>query len=266
VSATPKVRQIAIEKLTKLQVRAAECEATVETYTEIYARKGKEEVQMPPLQVFKVGDDLLIVDGNHRRTGAELAGRGFLPCVIVGSGTLEDAQGFAIRCNHDHGLRRTNEDKRKAVNIAIDLGWLDELGSNRAVAKDLGVSEKLVRIVLKERRPDKADTKAGADIRSSEADAASPPEPTEGAGADDATQDTTASTRAPTDLAKVQQIARLASKIVKDLRHQLAGIEKPGPALFPNAIALRDDLLEAAKVFEREARAAEFEAASKGVC
>ncbi len=59
----------------------------------------------------------------------------------VRAGTLTDAQLFSYGANQDHGLRRTNEDKRKAV---LGVLALKPDGSDRAIAKHVGVSDKTV--------------------------------------------------------------------------------------------------------------------------
>ena len=54
-----------------------------------------------------------------------------------------DAQDYALAANANHGLRRTNEDKRKAVHTALLMErWA--MRSNVAISEHVGVSDKLV--------------------------------------------------------------------------------------------------------------------------
>src|ERR1035437_2998022 len=67
----------------------------------------------------------------------ELASSAEHPDAEVRQGTRLDALKFSLSANHQHGLRRTNEDKRHAVEIALCEfpGWAD-----RAIAQVCGVS------------------------------------------------------------------------------------------------------------------------------
>jgi|GEM_PF-2396214 len=275
---TGKVQQIPIEKLTKLQVRAAECQATKEAYAELYARTGEEEVQMPPLKVFKVGNDLLVADGNHRLPAAKLAGRGFLPCVIVGSGTLKDAQGFAIKCNHDHGLRQTNADKRAAVRIAHELGWFDDGDSVREVARLLHLSHTFVNKQRKQyeaelRRqggnvstpdPDEPTEESADTDREPDSDtepAADEPQADE-PQADEPQVDETpsnSSTAQPSSLERASDLAEIthtAAQLLKVVEKAHAEVMRISDGAFPNLEELATHALKAARVMSEEAAAA----------
>lgn len=62
----------------------------------------------------------------------------------VRTGTLMDSKLFAFGANKGHGLRRTNDDKRKAVQgmLAEFADW-----SDRAIAKHVGVTHPFVAAV-----------------------------------------------------------------------------------------------------------------------
>jgi hypothetical protein len=64
----------------------------------------------------------------------------------VREGSKEDAQRHAVGANADHGARRTNEDKRRAVLLAFDL-WPD--ASDRQIAEYARVSAPTVGAVRK---------------------------------------------------------------------------------------------------------------------
>lgn len=111
---------------------------TVEEYSEAMA----DGASFPPVVVFFDGASYWLADGFHRYFGADQAG---LECIAadVRNGTQADAQLFSFGVNSDHGLRRSNADKRKAVTGAlqhpISCKW-----SDRQIAKHCGVSDRMV--------------------------------------------------------------------------------------------------------------------------
>jgi hypothetical protein len=111
------VRSYEIDKLildAGTQMREQIDEFLVEEYAEAY-RNG---VQMPPIDVFTDGDFVWVGDGFHRVHGAKRSGMTEIPGATH-NGTLEDAKWFACAANRAHGLRRTNADKRRAVEMAL---------------------------------------------------------------------------------------------------------------------------------------------------
>jgi hypothetical protein len=83
-----------------------------------------------------------LVDGFHRVAAAKQAGITELP-FIEKSGTYREALLFSLGVNSIHGLRRSNEDKRKAVfTLLNDEEWSQ--WSNRVIAKQCQVSASLV--------------------------------------------------------------------------------------------------------------------------
>ena len=101
-----------------------------------------------PLIVFTDGKSHWLADGFHRYEAAQMVSRGSVSCELK-KGSLEDAQDFALSANARHGLRRSNEDKRHAVEIALSMErWADK--SNRMIADACGVSEQLVRSIRKD--------------------------------------------------------------------------------------------------------------------
>ena len=109
--------QIIVDK--RLQARASMSKATVHDYT----HKLREGVKFPPIILFQVGADYYLVDGFHRVKSAQRANLTTIP-AIVHHGTLRDAILFSLSVNTDHGLSRTNADKRKVVlTLLNDPQW-----------------------------------------------------------------------------------------------------------------------------------------------
>ena len=114
---------------------------------EAYIESMKHGANFPPLEVFSDGtsDRYILADGFHRLQ-SHMSFRPNEPIqCCVHFGTLEDAQWFAITANKTHGLRRTNEDKRKAVKMALlHQKSRDEEMSDRTIAEVVGVSDRMV--------------------------------------------------------------------------------------------------------------------------
>lgn len=120
------------------QPRAALDPATVETYAEA-ARAGAE---FPPVIVFHDGTDHWLADGFHRVAAHEAAEFEEIAAEIR-PGTRRDAVLFACGANATHGLRRTSEDKRRAVLLLLgDAEWGQ--WSDREIARRANVGHPLV--------------------------------------------------------------------------------------------------------------------------
>lgn len=92
----------------------------------------------PPLTVFYDGADYWLADGFHRHEAAIRAGFTSI-AVDIRQGTLQDAQWYSYSVNQSHGLRRTNEDKRRAVEAALRHEYATKY-STREIAQHCGVS------------------------------------------------------------------------------------------------------------------------------
>lgn len=107
-----------------------------------YATLMVNEVYLPPLCVFFDGHDYWLVDGFHRWHALKKNGRTEALCQAH-DGTLRDARLAAVRSNHAHGLRRTNADKRRAVEMLLaDAVWAEN--TDRWIAEMCGVSHTFV--------------------------------------------------------------------------------------------------------------------------
>jgi hypothetical protein len=85
-----------------------------------YAEKMREEERFPPIKATFDGTVYWLYNGFHRYFAAQAAGATTIE-VDYKPGTMEDAQDLALSANHDNGLPRTNEDKRKSVETALGM-------------------------------------------------------------------------------------------------------------------------------------------------
>lgn len=87
----------------------------------------------PPVVAFYDGAAYWLADGFHRAESAARAGIESIPCDVR-AGTRRDAILYAVGANARHGLRRTNADKRRAVETLLaDPEWA--AWSNREIAR-----------------------------------------------------------------------------------------------------------------------------------
>ncbi|WP_313607341.1 ParB N-terminal domain-containing protein [Rhizobium sp.] len=108
-----------------------------------YAELMRSGAVFPPLVVFHDGADYWLADGFHRYEALRLTGSNDVEADIR-QGTRRDAILHSVGANASHGLRRTNEDKRRAVlTVLEDSEWA--IWPNTKVAKVCGVSESFVR-------------------------------------------------------------------------------------------------------------------------
>lgn len=92
--------------------------------------------------VFYDGSTYWLADGFHRFASAETAGMNAVPCDVR-QGDRRAAVLHSVGANANHGLRRTNEDKRRAVaTLLSDAEWSQ--WSDREIARRCAVSHELV--------------------------------------------------------------------------------------------------------------------------
>ena len=116
---------------------------------EDYSAAMREGALFPPVVVFHDGKDYWLADGFHRCAAADYAGIDIIEADIRTGGRRE-ALRYALGANKRHGVRPTREDKRHAVNLALDDETLCGL-SNRELADEIGVSEGFIRKVKRNR-------------------------------------------------------------------------------------------------------------------
>lgn len=86
---------------------------------EEYAEEMRLGAVFPPVVAFFDGTEYWLADGFHRLAAA-LRARPSEPLETeVIQGTQSDAQWYSFSVNQTHGLRRTNEDKARAVKAAL---------------------------------------------------------------------------------------------------------------------------------------------------
>ncbi len=88
-----------------------------------YSSAMKAGAVFPPIRLVDVGGDMYVVDGWHRARAAESADLVNLEADVT-IGTRRDALLMAISANCNHGLRRSADDKRRAVRTLLqDTEW-----------------------------------------------------------------------------------------------------------------------------------------------
>jgi len=96
------------------QIRARLDDDTVEEY----AAAMKEGAKFPPAIVFHDGSQYLLADGFHRVAAA--VRNGFKDFAFdVRAGSKSETLKYALSANAQHGLKRTNADKRRSVELAL---------------------------------------------------------------------------------------------------------------------------------------------------
>jgi hypothetical protein len=129
------------------QPRAAIHEPTVAEYAEAI----EAGVVLPPVTVFNDGGTYWLADGFHRVAATKRIGCLDIE-VDLRVGTRRDAMLHSFGANATHGLRRTNDDKRRAIVAMLsDPDWAQ--WSNREIARVAAVSEFFVRKVRAEMSP-----------------------------------------------------------------------------------------------------------------
>lgn len=113
-----------------------------QTTVDAYAESIRNDAVFPPVVVFYDGKEYWLADGFHRVQAYKQEG-----CVTIGadirSGTRREAILYSVGANAAHGLRRSNADKRRAVETLLrDEEWSKK--SDRWIAEKCGVGHQLV--------------------------------------------------------------------------------------------------------------------------
>lgn len=109
---------------------------------EEYAAEMTGGAEFPPVTLFFDGETYYIGDGFHRVEGARKAERTQI-LADVRQGNQRDAMLYAMGANSSHGLRRTQDDKRNAVETILkDPDW--SKWSARQIAEVCDVSHSFV--------------------------------------------------------------------------------------------------------------------------
>ncbi|MBW4549391.1 MAG: hypothetical protein KME25_34050 [Symplocastrum torsivum CPER-KK1] len=122
------------------QSRTGFHQKTLDDYVVVWEAGGN----FPPVNLYFDGKTYWVADGFHRiksRLEANLKGNKIE--AIVHKGGKRDAILHSVGANSQHGLRRTNEDKRHAVELLLrDEEW--SKWSNREIGRQCGVSHEFV--------------------------------------------------------------------------------------------------------------------------
>lgn len=133
------LQSVPVEKIEMVQSRTNLDMMVIQEYAEAMSSG----VHFPPISVLvDVDGKLWCWDGCHRTMAARQAGQAYIQ-ADVSSGSRRDALLLAAGANSNHGLRRTNDDKRRAVQMLLDdpewSAW-----SDREIARRCSVSNTFV--------------------------------------------------------------------------------------------------------------------------
>src|SRR5919108_1887726 len=104
----------------RVKIRPAVVRAYAQAMTQQQSEGG---LRFPAIVLFTDTHHYWLGDGFHRVLAARQAGLSDFP-ADVRPGTQRDALLYSISSNSDHGLPRTNADKRKAVLLLLaDAEW-----------------------------------------------------------------------------------------------------------------------------------------------
>jgi hypothetical protein len=113
-----------------------------------YATEMLDGATFPPIVVFHDGTDFWLADGYHRVEAGRKIGQETIVAEIR-EGSLRDAILHGVGSNAVHGLRRTQADKRRAVERLLnDPEWAR--WSDRKIAEIAKVDHKTVGTIRKE--------------------------------------------------------------------------------------------------------------------
>lgn len=130
------ISQIRLDGNTQSRIRIDD--STVSEYAEAMEQGRK----FPPAVVFFDGTDHWLADGFHRVYAASVLKKAKIACDVR-EGSRRDAVLYSVGANASHGLRRTNADKRRAVETLLqDPEWVK--WTDRAIAERCGVSHPFV--------------------------------------------------------------------------------------------------------------------------
>jgi hypothetical protein len=125
------------------QVRVTVRSSVVREYARAMTEQQSEGgLRFPAVVLFTDGANHWLGDGFHRVLAAREAGLNEI-LAEVRAGTPRDALLYSISCNAEHGLPRTNADKRNAVTLLLaDTEWSQ--WSDREIARRCAVTHRFV--------------------------------------------------------------------------------------------------------------------------
>ena len=131
-----------------LQCRRGIDEGAVLEYADFLKEDNSTEMQA--IEVMRLPDGrIVIIDGIHRHKAYGIAEREQIP-TMVREGSMDDAKWAAAAANKAHGIRRTMDDKRRAVVAALrHPNYSSGSVSMRDIGKHVGVSHTMVQDTAK---------------------------------------------------------------------------------------------------------------------
>lgn len=138
------------------QVRAEISETTVAQYAEDMTNGDT----FPNVICYFDGNRYMLADGFHRFMAFSRAFAGEKIRCEVHKGTRADALKYALSANYSHGLRRSNADKKRSVELAL-AEWPKI--SDREIARICSVSHNFVSEHRAQLSSDDSSTRIGAD-------------------------------------------------------------------------------------------------------
>lgn len=148
------IKQLLIEEIRTDGGTQSRCDHDRDLVSE-YSRAMYDGAVFPPMLVFFDGTNYWLADGFHRHAAYVDIGQAFVD-VQVKEGSLRDAQLYSFSANANHGKRRTNADKRKAVLAMLaDAEWCQ--WSDREIAKACSVHNSMVSRVRSEAHLSQSD-------------------------------------------------------------------------------------------------------------
>lgn len=148
---------VSMEELTfSLDVLPRLCkegDSVVREYAEILRMGEPDGSAMGLPVVFADGEAHWVADGDKRLHAMQKIGISS-PAVDIKRGSKADAIWYAIAANKEHGVRLTNEQKRRAVQNAVTNMGVRDAYTNRAIAEQVGVSHEMVNQIVKKLTPD----------------------------------------------------------------------------------------------------------------
>lgn len=120
-----------------------------------YAELLQGGVKLPPVVVYYDGTDYWLADGFHRALAGQAIDRTKISAEVR-QGTQRDAVLYSCGVNSEHGLRRTNADKQRAVRKLLeDPEW--SRWSDREIARRCAVGHAFVSSLRKELKASSLD-------------------------------------------------------------------------------------------------------------
>jgi len=170
---TLQVKQINFEGGTQARVKLDT--DVVDAYAEVLTESNGDA--LPPIDVYSDGSDYWLSDGFHRFHAHMKVGLGTIK-ANVHTGTRRDAILASVGANAEHGLKRSNADKRKAVKMLLDdQEWSQR--SDRWIAEKAKVNHKFVAKVRVNSTGDVSSSRVGQDGKERKLPETKPkPEPT----------------------------------------------------------------------------------------